>query len=387
MQQPNDAVDLARRALRHLRAGTTDQAPATMQVPIDHYIDEARYAHEFDRVFKRLPLALALSVELPEPGSYLAQNIMGVPVLLVRDSDGTARVFLNACRHRGTPVCKDGHGKATRFVCPYHAWTYDRGGRLVGLSCRETFGEVDTENLGLTPLHCAERAGFLWACLTPGVNFDIDAWLGDFAAELGALDLGSWHLYEQRFLDGAGWKVTMDGYLEVYHHDTVHGATVGAHTIGNLLVHDTYGPHQRMVFGRKNLSDLEHLPTHCWDAEQHIRRVHSGFPNLSLSGILGGYCLVSQIYPGPTSVTTVTRQTVLTAKVPMTPEDVAAADHFSAIALQAVRDEDYAIAMRVQQGLRSGANTHFILGRNEPAVQHYHRMIDRYAAADAHHDT
>jgi len=171
----------------------------------------------------------------------------------------------------------------------YHSWAYDREGALATLTARETFGDVDTARLGLTALPCAERAGVIWVCLTPGLSFDIDAWLGDFRPLLDSLRLDQWHLYAQRTLDGAGWRVTMDGYLEVYHHDSVHGATVGPQTIGNLLVHDTYGPHQRMVFGRRTLRDIDRVPEDPAAAEQCIRRIHAGFPNLSVSGILGGY--------------------------------------------------------------------------------------------------
>ncbi len=376
-----DSVTLAARALAHLQAGSTDQAADVMRVPIEHYTDERRYAREVDAVFRGLPVSLALSLELPKPGSYLAQTLCGVPLLAVRGNDGVVRAFLNACRHRGTPVCADGHGQTLRFVCPYHSWAYDREGALATLTARETFGDVDTAQLGLTALPCAERAGVIWVCLTPGLSFDIDAWLGEFRPLLDSLRLDQWHLYAQRTLDGAGWRITMDGYLEVYHHDSVHGATVGPQTIGNLLVHDTYGPHQRMVFGRRTLRDIDRVPEDPSAAEQCIRRIHAGFPNLSVSGILGGYCLVSHIFPGSHSGVTLTRQTVLTATPPVGADQVAAADAFSALALKAVGEEDYSIAFRIQKNLNSGANTHFLLGRNEPAVQHYHRMVEKFSAA------
>lgn len=373
---------LARRALAHFSAGTTDQAPATMRQSIAAYTDAARYAQEVDAVFRRRPLALAMSLELPGPGTYLAYTPMGVPVVLTRDTDGRARVFLNACRHRGAPVCEAGRGKASRFVCPYHAWSYDRQGRLVGMYGKDTFGEIDAAEHGLTELHSAERAGFVWACLTPGLAFDIDAWLGDMGPELETLDLAHWHLYTQRDLPGPGWKVTLDGYLEVYHHDSVHGRTVGQYTIGNLLVHDTYGPHQRMVFGRKNLPELATQAEVDWNAANHIRLIHSVFPNLSVSGVVGGQCLVSQIFPGPTPDTTLTRQSVLCATAPEDEASRAAAELFSAMTLQAVRDEDYAIGARIQAGIHSGANREFIYGRNEPAVQHYHRSVERCARGE-----
>lgn len=376
----NDTVALARRALRHLIDGTTDQAPAPMEIEIGAYTDPKRYHREVDAIFRQRPLALALSLELPESGSYLARTVMDVPVLLSRGRDGVVRAFLNVCRHRGAALCKEGPGKAPRFVCPYHAWSYDREGKLVGMYGRDTFGDVDTGQLGLTALACQERAGLVWVCLTPGVLFDLNDWLGEFAAQLETLDLGRWHLFDQRLIPGPGWKVALDGYLEVYHHDSVHGQTVGQYTVGNLLVHDVFGPHQRLVFGRKNLLQLADKPEHEWPADECIRVIHSVFPNLSISGVVGDHCLVSQIFPGPTPETTITRQSVLVAHKPETPEEIQRTSTFSAMTLQAVRDEDYAIGFTVQAGLSSGANTNFIFGRNEPALQHYHRVVAEMSA-------
>jgi hypothetical protein len=81
----------------------------------------------------------------------------------------------------------------------------------------------------------------------------------------------------------------------------VHPNTVGKFTIGNLILHDSYGPHQRLVFGRKSLGELESVPEAQWDsvAESHMRRIHLCFPNLAISGVLGDHCLVSQVFPGP----------------------------------------------------------------------------------------
>ncbi|CAN0501253.1 unnamed protein product [Phaeothamnion confervicola] len=151
-------------------------------------------------------------------------------------------------------------------------------------------------------------------------------------------------------------------------------------TIGNLLVLDTYGPHQRLTFGRKTLAELVDVPESAWAVDKHIRLIHNCFPNLSVSGILGDHCLVSQIFPGPTPSSTVTRQTVLVAKPPVTEEQRAASELFSELVLQAVRDEDYAVGRTVQDGLKSGANHEFLFGRNEPAVQNYHNTIARLMA-------
>ena len=372
----SDAAELAARALQHFNEGTTDRAPSQMRMPVSAYTDEAQFQAERQAVFFESPIAVALSLEIPNPGDFLTQTIMDKPLLLTRDKEGVLHCFINVCRHRGAKVCSAEKGRQSRFSCPYHAWTYSNKGELIGVYGEDSFGDVDRASMGLAELPCDERSGVIFACLTPGKPLDLDNWLGEFASKLADQNLEQWHLYTERFLSGAGWKATLDGYLEVYHHDSVHGKTVGPYTVGNLLVHDTWGTHQRMVIARKDITELNDTAPENWEApESYIRVVHSVFPNLSISAILGGQCLIGFVYPGETSTTTVTRQLILSAEAPETDEQKATIESFSQMTLQAVRDEDYALVATIQGALHAGANDSFLIGRNEPAVQHYHRSI------------
>jgi len=380
----NDACatrKLARRALDHLNANTTDQAPATMTIPIESYREPAQYAYEVARIYRRVPLALAMSLELPKPRDYKAMTLMGTALILVRGDDGVVRTFLNVCRHRGAAVCDEGRGHTARFLCKYHAWRYDLQGRLVAITDRAKFGDFDQGANSLTELPTAERSGFVWVCLTPGEHFDIDQWLGGMRFELDGLDLGNWHLFAQRDLPGPGWKVAWDGYLEAYHHQTVHVSTLAEHTIGNLLVHDTWGPHQRLTLARRTLISLHGVPETEWcEPQQHLRLIHSVFPSTSVSGILGDHCLVTQMFPGPTPTTSLTRQTILAAREPLTEEAMARSEAFSQMACTAVEHEDYVVTATIQARLAESGNTVFTIGRNEPAIQHYHQWVTRLAA-------
>ena len=115
--------------------------------------------------------------ELPGPGSYCTKTVMGRSILLTRTSDGSVKAFDNVCLHRQSQVAT-GCGTAKRFTCPYHSWTYDNTGKLVGLPGREGFPEVTVKSDGLTELPAAEFAGFLWVALDPGATLDVAAHLG-----------------------------------------------------------------------------------------------------------------------------------------------------------------------------------------------------------------
>ena len=376
-------ISLVKRALDHYQNKTTDQASDVMSNSIDAYVDEDRYQKEVDRIFKRLPLALCLSSELPKDNTHRAMNVIDTPVLITRGKDSKVRAFLNVCRHRGSKICEEGTGKKRNFVCPYHAWTYDHEGKLIGMYGEKTFGDIKKEDFGLIELMCSERSGLVWVMLNPEENFNIDKWLGDFAPELDTLNLENWHIHEQREIDGPGWKVALDGYLEAYHHNQLHGDTVGKHTVGNLLVLDTYGPHQRLTFGRKTLKDLIDKPETEWESPQeNIRLIHSGFPNLSISGVLGDHCLVSQIFPTSSPNRTITRQTILSAKKPETDKELQNTNEFSEMVRQAVVDEDYKIGLEIQSNISHMGSNDFIYGKNEPAVQNYHSWIKSFMSKD-----
>ena len=100
----SDAPELAARALKHFNEGTTDQAPSQMQIPVTAYTDEEQFQAERQAVFFESPIAVALSLEIPKPGDFLTQTIMGKPLLLTRDKEGVLHCFINVCRHRGAKV-------------------------------------------------------------------------------------------------------------------------------------------------------------------------------------------------------------------------------------------------------------------------------------------
>ena len=79
-----------------------------------------------------------MSGDLPEPGSFLTLDDFGVPVLAVRDDEGTFRAFVNVCRHRGVLLESEKQGQRSKFSCPFHGWTYSSRGDLVAIRKKST---------------------------------------------------------------------------------------------------------------------------------------------------------------------------------------------------------------------------------------------------------
>jgi phenylpropionate dioxygenase-like ring-hydroxylating dioxygenase large terminal subunit len=341
-----------------------------------------------DRVFGRLPLVLGFTCELPGPDTYTATEVAGVPLVLTRAADGVVRGFVNTCSHRGAVVVPEGSGAAHRFRCPYHAWTYDPEGRLVGILDRSDFGELDPSCHGLTPLPVAERAGIVFGSLHPGPDLDLDAFLCGYDEPLGHLGLaGCTHVGSQR-VDGPNWKVAYDGYLDLYHLPILHRDSFGP-DMSNKAIYDAWGPHQRVSSPDPRMVSLDGVPEDRWSNEVLTAGVWTIFPHASIAGFTvqaggsraGRLLLVSTLFPGPDPDTSVTVQHFLADFEP-TDELAPAIEAQKAFLLRVVRDEDYATGRRIQGALRTGAKPEVLFGRNEAGGQRFHHWVDRLVAAE-----
>lgn len=85
--------------------------------------------------------------------------------MVIRGRDDVLRAFINVCRHRGARLLDGPSGCARRIVCPYHAWSYDSDGRLLGIPMRESYGALDTARLGLARVDVALWRGFVFVRL------------------------------------------------------------------------------------------------------------------------------------------------------------------------------------------------------------------------------
>ena len=96
------------------------------------YTDPRIFADEIERIFHRGWVFVGHDSEIPHPGDFVTRHLGTEPVVMVRGKDGAVAVLVNRCAHRGTMVCTAERGSTRTFTCPYHGWTYDLGGELLG---------------------------------------------------------------------------------------------------------------------------------------------------------------------------------------------------------------------------------------------------------------
>lgn len=375
------AMALMERLVALYQDKTTDQAERPWLEPVANYRDDALFEAERETLFKRIPLPLALSVELSEPNSYKAIDVMGVPVVMTRDSAGQVRAMLNICRHRGAQLCAPGTGTGRVMSCPYHAWSYGMDGQLKGVYGESTFGEIDRAARALHSLPCEERHGIVFVCLTPGHPMDLAGWLGDIAPVLDDLRLNELHTFSSRTMPGPNWKVVVDGYLEGYHFAALHTNTVFKTNLGNLSAFDSFGLHARVAFGLRPLAVAADQPREQWEPADCVGPIVWIFPGLAIAGGLRDRLSVSLPLPGATREESITEQRIMMRNAPSTEAELLEAEFTRDWFYDVVYNEDYLTGYAVQQGVRSlPADDTQLFGRNEIGVQHFHRAVNRLMA-------
>ena len=363
-------IDLTRRAVKLALDKTTDLAPAEHTVAASDYTSIERHRRDL-AMLTASPQLVGYVSELPEPGSYCTKTVMGRSVLLTRTSDGSVRAFDNICLHRQSEVVT-GCGTAKRFTCPYHAWTYDNTGKLIGLPGREGFPGVQLRSDGLTELPAVEFAGFLWVAIEPDAVLDVAAHLGPLADELESWGIGRWSPLGEKILDSPiNWKLAVDTFSENYHFATVHRDTFATIARSNCTVFDSFGPHHRLIFPLNSILELENIPEDQWNPFHNMVVIYALFPNIVLSVTVANGELF-RIYPADKPGRSIT---VHQNSTPLDISEESAAAGAQAVfdyAHATVRDEDYRLVAGLQANLESGARDHLLFGRNEPGLQHRH---------------
>ncbi|WP_112321643.1 aromatic ring-hydroxylating oxygenase subunit alpha [Oceanibium sediminis] len=198
-------------------------------LPNAHYISEALFEEEKRAVLFANWSGVGFGKDIPEPGDAKPVDFLGMPILLVRDHDGSIGVFQNTCRHRGMILVEEPTKIRGAIRCPYHSWCYTLGGKLrttphVGGPGRNTHEDVDRDKLGLFRIRSHVWHDVIF------VNVSGDA--PSFEEAHSDL-LARWAAFEQPMYHGGttssfklevatNWKLAVENYCESYHLPWVH---------------------------------------------------------------------------------------------------------------------------------------------------------------------
>lgn len=371
---PGRAPTLGQLALaQQIVDGCPRSALGVTKVPSSVYTDPAHFSREKALIFDRAPQVLCPSALLPQPNMAVPHDQTGKPLLITRDGDGQAHVFMNVCRHRATRLIEGREVQCSkRLTCPYHAWTYATDGRLLALPRPDTFPGLEKTDYGLVELESCEAGGLIWYSPREGADFSHARELG---ADFDAFSMAQLHLFRRHTHDVPGnWKLIMDAFLESYHVARLHAATIGPFFKDGVTSGDLIGPHQRSFVARA--AELEGVD--LTDMAQ-LRRIgtfaYQLFPATVLV-ISPDYINVMTLWPQGHDRTLVEDFML----IPEEPQSDKARDHWERswklLDGGVFGSEDFRAAALGQQGLQSGAVQEITLGTLEGGIRRFHEICE-----------
>ena len=382
-----DDVEIVRRILAHIDAGTTDEGEVWRE-PVENYLNPSRFTEEL-RLLRTMPSVFVPSATIPNPGDHVERTAFGVPLFAVRGRDRQARVFRNACRHRGFALV-EGSGCSHAFVCRYHGWTYRLDGSLAHVPHDEAFPDLDPSTRGMVEVASREVDGLIVIDPLDPVDTDMPARSDEAESYLASLADGTpWRdkllpaqrlVFVESTLRAMNWKVLVEQFLEGYHIRATHKDTFFPVQYDDLNVVETWGPNSRITFPYRNIERLRDRPESTWTVNARVTYLYQLFPNVMLATFPD---VVSVVVIDPVDVE---RSTVgvysmvrpeVAERASLDPaNNLVGAGSFIARGLV----EDNEMSAGVQRGLHSGANSFVEFGRHESAVGHFHATLDQRLA-------
>jgi carnitine monooxygenase subunit len=372
--------DMARHALRRMvelvAAKDTDRAAAPLPLHKGVYTDQIRFAAEREKLFLGEPIVAGLSGDVPAAGDILLFDAAGPSILVQRGKDGVMRAFLNMCTHRGAKLVEESEpwsGHRARLTCPFHAWTFDSSGKLIGQPSKASFEGCEIGARNLIELPCAEYLGLIFVRPAGGAAIDAAAHLGEFGGVLEALELHRATPVKKGILTAeSNWKFALDTYSEGYHFATLHASTIGQTHFNDIASVDRFGRHHRIGFPDNSIAALVGSPEHQWP-ETDYGGVHYLFPNtvIFFGSIEPGkfFTQVFRLFPDGVGKTRCQFAVYAPFGVESDAHQAMCEMAYDGTAM-VVQTEDYRVASAGYANLCAAPDDfHVVLGSNESAVQ------------------
>ena len=352
-------------------------------LPARYYIDDDVLARERQMLRDHWQL-VGHEAQLPARGDYITARLFDSDYFVIRGDDNGLRAFANVCPHRGH-VLLEGCGHKGRITCPYHAWTFDRSGRLVGARRTETTELPTRGEIRLFEVALDQLAGFIFLNVSgkalPLNEFapGLDAQIARHCPELGSYVVEDGPALGHTYECAANWKVLIDNYLECHHCSVAHSSFDDMMDISNsrfeLFPNYTFqtAPTALKSENKAFPLNLDHDVTvgHFWWL----------FPNMVFGQFPGVPGFYASRFDAVGAHQTHRQTWSLTVAEPTDSDMKRRAGLRSAWSVHVVSREDRALCENVQRGMRHDAfergwyvNDPAAHGISEHAMRHFHHI-------------
>jgi len=222
-------------------------------LPSKYYTDPALFERELEIFYRRMWVGVGRLEEIPARGSYVTRDIAGDNVIVLRAGADDVRAFYNVCRHRGTRLCADTSGQLVSAIqCPYHAWTYDFEGRLIGAPHMDGSPGFQKSDFPLNAVRAGVWDGHVFVCLSPPGPALFEQ-LADLPRKFAAWRMGDLLVAHRLVYDvRSNWKLIVQNYNECLHCPTLHP---GLNKLSHYLSGENEPLRPTYMGGRMDLSD------------------------------------------------------------------------------------------------------------------------------------
>ena len=221
--------------VRELLANVCGPFESARAMPPSVYTSPEFLKSELDDVFSRDWVCVGRASALAKPGDYVAFELAGEPILVLRDDRGRLRAMSNVCRHRMSTIL-EGSGHRRSIVCPYHGWSYNLDGSLRAAPAMELNRGFCKDNYRLPQIRCEEWLGWVMVTLderTPSASLqlaEVEALIDDYQMQNYVEMFRETHVWD------TNWKILAENFMESYHRPVCHAGTIGGLSKLNEMV-------------------------------------------------------------------------------------------------------------------------------------------------------
>ena len=343
-------------------------------------MSQEHYQREIDAVFDRTPQLLCHESEVAEPGDHIEMTYRNRPVVVSCDEAGTVRALVKTCRHRGALVeCKtSAAGQLRSFVCPYHGWSYGVDGKLKGMRFSNAFPSCEGKEVSLAELPLTKRYGIYWVIPEDFAEVQVNQFFEPLDSSLQALPMDDYEVFKSnREVKPGNWKLILETFLEGYHIKCLHRDSIAPFFGDAIAIADELKPHIRAGSARQLLSELSEDELEQQPITELATLTYMVFPNTKILLHPDYISLLTMMPVSPDEF--IWNHTLLIPKEQNTKE---LKEHweksFNLIEHGVFQSEDLLMTESMHKGLKTGINSHNLLGKVEFPAQWLHEYLAEY---------